>query len=144
MTNKWNNRFFELAKLIASWSKDKSTQVGAVIVSKDKRILSVGYNGFPQGINDNVSARHDRPTKYMWTEHAERNAIYNAGNNGVQLKDSILYCTMFPCADCARAIIQSGITEIYSPKPKEKRWSDSHMISNEMLIEANVKINNYE
>lgn len=144
MTNKWNDRFFKLAKLIATWSKDKSTQVGAVIVNKDKRILSVGYNGFPQGIDDELEIRHTRPIKYMWTEHAERNAIYNAGNNGVQLKDGILYCTMFPCADCARAIIQSGISEIYSPKPKEERWSDSHLTSSEMLIEADVKINYLE
>ncbi|MBT3703387.1 MAG: CMP deaminase, partial [Alphaproteobacteria bacterium] len=80
MTNsiKWDQRFLKLADEVATWSKDRSTQVGAVIVMKDRAPGPYGYNGFPRQIDDEAEERHNRPAKYKWTEHAERNAIYNA------------------------------------------------------------------
>lgn len=113
MSYKWHIRFLNLCNHIAEWSKDPSTQVGAVIVNDDKRIVSVGYNGFPQGVEDGDLKRYERPVKYVFTEHAERNAIYNANRVGVSTLNCILYCNYLPCPDCTRGIIQSGIKEVY-------------------------------
>lgn len=140
--NKWNNRFMELAKHISTWSKDKSRGVGAVIVSDEKRILSIGFNGFPSGINDDIEERHQRPVKYKWTEHAERNAIYNAGKHGISLQGATMYVTLFPCTDCARAIIQSGIKMLITKAPNfnDSKFGEDFKVSQEMLNEANVGI----
>lgn len=108
----WDQRFLDVAALVATWSKDRSTKVGAVIVGPKNNIVSVGYNGFPRGVNDDVEARHERPIKYKWTEHAERNAIYNAVLNNTPVEGASIYLTWYPCADCARAIIQSGIPRV--------------------------------
>jgi dCMP deaminase len=136
--SKWDERFMEMATLISTWSKDQSTHVGCVVV-KDRRILATGYNGFPRGCNDKSSERHLRPAKYMWTVHAETNAIYNAIRSGVPLEGSVLYCTMFPCADCAKAIVQSGIRSLVAPAPgNDERWVEHHRIATEMLIEAGI------
>jgi dCMP deaminase len=108
----WDNRFMEMALLVASWSKDRNTHVGCIIVGPQREVRSVGYNGFPRGVNDEVEARFERPLKYMWTEHAERNAIYNSSRMGLSLEGCTMYLNGdhgFPCTDCARAIIQCGI-----------------------------------
>ena len=117
----WNSKFVELARFIAGWSKDRSRKVGAVIVGPSKEILSIGYNGFPTGVNDDVEARHERPAKYAWTEHAERNAIYNAARVGVGLEGSTIYLPWYPCMDCARAIVQVGINDVVAVEPD---WDD--------------------
>lgn len=117
----WNERFVELARFIAGWSKDRSRKVGAVITGFNKEILSVGYNGFPRGVDDNVEARHERPAKYAWTEHAERNAIYNAARTGVKLEGATIYLPWYPCMDCARAIVQVGINDVVAVAPD---WND--------------------
>src|SRR5690349_7537513 len=104
----WDSRFMELALLVGSWSKDRSRQVGCVVVGPDNEIRSTGYNGFPREVDDSVEARHVKPAKYRWTEHAERNAIYNACLIGTPLKGCKMYLSWFPCMDCARAIAQSG------------------------------------
>ncbi|MCW8836697.1 MAG: CMP deaminase, partial [Rhodospirillales bacterium] len=78
MSDKWHVRFLQLAHQIASWSKDRSTKVGAVLVRPDRTPAPYGYNGFPRQVDDDIDDRHSRPDKYDWTEHAERNAIYNA------------------------------------------------------------------
>lgn len=101
-----------MAYFVALKSKDKSTKVGAVIVDPDHTILSTGYNSFPRGINDFVESRQQRPEKYHWFEHAERNAIYNAARKGIKLEGSILYTTGLPCTDCARGVVQAGIAEV--------------------------------
>ena len=113
---KWHSRFLKLAHEVASWSKDRSTKVGAVIMGPDRDPRSFGYNGFPRNVNDEVEERHERPLKYSWTEHAERNAIYNAGRFGVALAGCSIYINRFPCASCARAIIQCGISRICCPQ----------------------------
>ncbi len=143
-SDKWNYRFMELALHISTWSKDSSTKVGCVIVSPEKAILSMGYNGFPRGVNDDISTRHERPTKYDFVVHAEENALLNAGRNGTRLNGGILYVTMPPCTHCAGSIIQSGIKEIFYLEPEIQKqipgWRDSLNISFTMFKEAGVKV----
>lgn len=142
----WDEHFINMAELIAKKSKDRSTQVGCVIVGPDNEVRSTGYNGFPRGVDDDKAERHDRPAKYNYTEHAERNAIYNAARVGVPLKGCKLYLNFepCPCADCTRAIIQSGIVAIVGPaKPfpgKGQLWKESMKDSKEMLEEAGIKL----
>ena len=143
MNKKWIDRFYQHAIDVAKWSKDKNTKVGCVIVNEDKNILTCGYNGFPRGANDDDFAeRYEKPLKYMWTEHAERNAIYNATRNGVSLNNSIAFVTYFPCSDCARALIQVGVKRVYSPMPdfKHKKWGDSWQTSKDMFTECGVEL----
>jgi len=141
---KWDYRFMELAEIIAEWSKDKNTQTGAVIVhDKENTELTVGYNGFPRGADDDTDQRrYEKPMKYMWTEHAERNAIYKAARLGININGARMYCTYFPCVDCARAIIQSGISKIYSPKPdfNHHKWGESWTESIIMFRECGVEV----
>ena len=138
----WKKRMMDMAWHISLWSKDENTKVGCVIVDDDNTILSVGYNGHPRGLKDEVKERNERPLKYKYVVHAEINAIVNATRNGVSLKDSTLYCTYFPCNECAKAIINSGIKTVISYEPDfgHKRWGESFRISNEMLKECGVKV----
>jgi dCMP deaminase len=128
--------------LVASWSKDTNTKVGAVIVDTDNIVLSMGYNGFPRGCDDTKEDRYEKPIKYLYTEHAERNALYHAARHGVSLKGCTLYVTLFCCADCARGIIQSGITKVVAPKPdvEHVKWGEHFKAAIDMLNEANVEI----
>jgi len=143
----WSEYFFALIKIIREKSKDKSTKVGSIIVGPDNEIRSTGYNSFPRGINDDVLERHERPNKYLWFEHAERNAIYNAARVGTPLKGCTMYLFHLPCPDCARAIIQSGITKIIVSKENKLKWnspkyhvSEMYEVSTVMLQEAGVEI----
>lgn len=140
----WDTKFINLCNHIASWSKDESTKVGAVIVNSRNKIVSVGYNGFPINVDDNIASRKERPAKYLWTEHAERNAIYSAAELGISLRDCRLYCNYFPCPDCVRGIIQSGIKEIIfqhqDVNSNSESWSEAKKVSKQMLIEAQIKI----
>lgn len=116
MHYEWRVKFLRLAQHIAQLSDDKSTKVGCIIV-KDDIVVSTGYNGFPRKIIS-YPERHLRPAKYMWTEHAERNAIFNAARLGIALDGCSLFIASDPmwgpsCADCARAVIQSGIKAEY-------------------------------
>lgn len=116
----WDVRFVKLALDIAQWSKDPDTKVGAVIVGPDNEIRSTGYNGMCRGSNDDVESRYVKPGKYMYFEHAEKNAIYNAARIGVSLKGCTIYCESTAtndlcatsCIECCRAIIQSGVTRV--------------------------------
>lgn len=147
---KWDLRFMEMAKLISTWSKDRSTQVGVVVV-KDGRIISTGYNGFPRGVNDTIESRHERPAKYQWTEHGDRNALYDAAARGVSLQGCTMYIhsstvgVEFPCCDCARGIIQSGIVRLvtYPPAFQHERWGEDCKRAHAMLTEAGVKCDSY-
>ncbi len=139
---KWNLRFMDMAKLIATWSKDTSTKVGCVIIGPDKEVRSMGYNGFPRLVNDNIPERWTRPTKYDYVVHAEVNAVLNAARNGTNLSRAILYVTMPPCTHCAGAIIQAGIKEVIYMEPEERKqipgWRDSLATSFKMFDEAGV------
>lgn len=140
--SKWDKRFMEKASEIASWSKDTNTKVGAIVVDEDKIILTSGYNGFPRGCNDSIKSRFERPAKYMYTEHAERNALYHAARLGSSLKGGTMYATMFPCSDCARGIIQSGIIQVVAPKPDLNHhiWGESFKAALTMFKESKVKV----
>lgn len=148
MNKKWDEHFIELCKVVAKMSKDTSTKTGCVVVRSDKSIASTGYNGFPRGVDDSVESRYGRPQKYLYTEHCDRNAILTAAKHGVSLKDCTMYLTGPPCADCTRAIIQSGIKEVIWPtdNPFEtnpeiiERWGENVKVSLEMLSESGVGI----
>lgn len=144
MNLSWKRWFLGLADYVSGKSKDKSTKVGAIIVDDDNDIVSTGYNSFPRGVDDDVEERHQRPAKYMWTEHAERNAIYNAARRILKGKTLVLQYAPCPCHDCARAVIQSGIKKIVVPKGKEfpglGSWTDSLNVARQMLDEAGVEI----
>lgn len=145
-TIKWDIRFLEVARLIATWSKDRSTKCGCVFV-RDNRILSTGYNGFPAGTEDyETEAKHERPTKYMYFEHSERNGIYSAAKNGILLEGSIVYVTGPPCVDCTRALIQVGVVDIIIPKnhnfmkyaDNKNQYAEAAAACMEMLKNADV------
>lgn len=138
----WDKRWMDMAKLVASWSKDRSRTCGAVIVDERNVLVSVGWNGFPRGINDEVDARHERPVKYLWTEHAERNAIFNAAANGHKIAGCTMYLPWYPCADCARAIIQSGIKEIVGTEPdwNDRKYAADFKVVLEMLTECGLTV----
>ena len=112
----WDEYFMGIAKLSAMRSKDPNTQVGACIVSADNRILSIGYNGSPNGFHDDVFPwdREGEPlnTKYLYVCHAEMNAILNYRGSRKDLEGAKVYVDLFPCNECAKAIIQSGISEV--------------------------------
>lgn len=137
----WDKRLVELSRHVSEWSKD-STKVGAVIADSEHRVVSMGYNGLPSGCNDDIESRKERPLKYLYTEHAERNAIYSAAKNGIILAGCTMYLMWFPCADCARAIIQSGIVRVVCSKPDldTPKWGEHFKVSLEMFEEANVVI----
>ena len=141
--NKWDLRHYLLAMHVASWSKDPTTQVGAVIVGKCRRDISIGYNGFPPGIEDLPERYMDRPTKYLFTQHAERNALDNAR---FDCTDATLVTTMFPCVECTKSLISKGIKRLVTDAPPnplpngEKSWRDTVPVSRQMLDEAGVKI----
>lgn len=112
----WDTYFMAVAKLSSKRSKDPSTQVGACIVSDDNRILSIGYNGTPNGFNDDIfpwdREGHPLETKYLYVVHAERNAILNYRGNRKDFVNAKIYVDLFPCNECAKEIIQSGIKEV--------------------------------
>lgn len=137
----WDEYFMGVALLAAQRSKDPNTQVGACIVDDSKRILSTGYNGFPQGCSDDEfpwnrdEAKGD--TKYQFVVHAELNAILNA--SGKNLFGSTVYVALFPCNECAKAIIQSGIKEVVYLSDKYHD-TPSTIASRKMLNAAGVKL----
>jgi len=140
----WDQLFILQAQVIAQKSKDDSTKVGCVIVGDDNVVLSMGFNGFPRDIDETIPSRWERPEKYNWVEHAERNAIFNAARHGIRLCGARAYLNFEPrpCADCTRALIQAGIKEIIGPnrafsgKGAGTHYSIDH--ANLMLNEANV------
>jgi len=145
----WVDYFLNIAEAVKLKSKDKRTQIGAVIVGKDNEIVSTGYNSFPRGINDDIEERQVRPEKYYWFEHAERNAIYNAARIGVSLRDTTMYLTCgIPCSDCARGIISSGVKRIYcktiDTTRNREHWDEHAKRSIQMFQEAGVEIFYYE
>lgn len=139
----WDNFYLHLADEISYRSKDRSAKIGAVLV-KDNAILSMGYNGFPRGLNDDVEERHARPAKYSYTEHGERNAIYNAARHGIATLGSTMYTQGVPCADCSRAVIQAGVKKLVVRWQANEKifpaWIESCAKGREMLEEAGVEV----
>lgn len=149
---KWDARFLKMALGIADWSKDQSTKVGCVIVDDAGNVVSTGFNGLPRGLEDDVPARQERPEKYHWYEHGERNAIYSAARRGASVAGCTLYVTSTPskftcCTDCARGIIQSGIVRVVQEplqfdSEAQKRWAESTDRVITMFKEAGVQYDN--
>lgn len=140
LSNKWDKRYLQLAKTVGSWSKDPSTQIGAIAVGTKGQVLAQGYNGFPRGVLDNDERYNNRPTKYKYIVHAEQNLIYNATYNGVSLDRSTLYVTGLPvCSECAKGVIQVGVQRVVMPADFDiKGWGESWKLSESMFNEAGV------
>ena len=136
--SKWDSRFLDLATHVSDWSKDPSTHVGAVIVAEDKRIMSVGYNGFPRGVADTAERLNDRPTKYAFVAHAERNALDNTDQS---IRGCTMYVTLQPCPECVKSIIQRGVKKVvYKYNPERENLSNFMQYSLAMLVEAGVEV----
>ena len=134
----WNRRFLSLAEHIATWSKDPSTKVGAVIVDADRRIISTGYNGFPRDVEDLDERLNNRDVKYEMIVHGEINAIVFANQN---LQGTTLYTWPFmPCSRCAGIVIQSGIRTVVAPYNDNPRWQASFELTEQMFREAGVRL----
>ena len=140
LLNKWDLRYLKLAEEVASWSKDPSTQIGAIAVGNKGQVLSQGYNGFPRGIEDSLDRYDNREEKYKLVVHAEMNVIYNASYNGVSLNDSTLYVHGLPaCSECAKGIIQVGIKRVIMNRNETPpRWKESWKNTEKMFVEARV------
>ena len=139
----WDECFMRMAHVISERSKDPSTQAGAAIVDKNNVLVGLGYNGFPRGV-DNETFPWEREgefldTKYAYVCHAEENAIYNSNNS---TKNCKIYCTLFPCNECTKTIIQNGITEVIYESDK---YYDvpAFIASRRMLDAAGVKYRQY-
>lgn len=144
----WDALFMRHVYLIASKSKDTKTKIGAVLV-RDNAVISEGYNGICRGVSDDIIERFDRPEKYFWFEHAERNTIYRCARNGISTEGTTLYTQGLPCSDCTRGIIQSGIKEIVLHEEWEhgisiglnrEKWTTSGSRSDIMIYESKVKV----
>ena len=138
LTN-WDIRYMEMAALVGTWSKDPSTQVGAVIVSEDNHVVSVGFNGFPRGISDDERL-NNRECKYMTTIHAEMNALMFANQ-------SVEGCTLYvhpmqPCSRCTTCLIQSGIKKIVTKmlSKTHERWYNDFKNARMLLNEAGIEL----
>ena len=137
--NKWDARWLEMAGIVSTWSKDPSTQIGAIAV-RDKRLISTGYNGFPRGIQDLDDRWNNREEKYKYVVHAEMNCIYNANYHNQSLKGSTMYIVGLPvCHECAKGIIQAGVIRVVAEfKDAPLKWAKSTEITEKMFKEADV------
>jgi dCMP deaminase len=171
INDRWIEKIQRFVTTAETLSKDRSHGVGCVIVDQEMGIRTVAYNGFPRGVIDegkdvikwllangyttstfatekvtslmqDVEARHNRPDKYFFTEHAERNAIYACARAGTATNNCIMVIKWFPCADCARAIIQAGIKTLVACHPdlNDERWGHSWAIALKMLTESKIQI----
>jgi dCMP deaminase len=114
----WDETWIKMAHEFSKKSKDPSTKVGCVIIGEGNTLLSIGFNGFPRNVDEvNHPERWDRPAKYVWVEHAERNCCYNAARNGIKLRGATAYLNWdpIPCVECTKALIQSGIASVVGP-----------------------------
>ena len=134
--DKWHKRFLDLCEHVATWSKDPSTKLGSVIVDSKKRVVSIGYNGFPRGVDDRHDRYNDRPTKYLFVAHAERNALDNAP---MMVDNCTMYVTLLPCNECAKSIIQKGITKVVTYRPTREdvfNWNITLTMFNEAGVDV--------
>lgn len=144
---RWDRRFLEMALLVATWSKDPSTQTGCVVV-RGRRVLATGYNGFPRGVRDLDHRYAQRELKYKFVAHCDRNAIDDAAHRGVPLAGADMYLTGPPCNECMKSIIQAGILRVVWPVDNKferdpatlRRWADSIKVTWLMAEEARVQL----
>jgi dCMP deaminase len=133
---KWTARFLNLAKHIATWSKD-STQVGAVAVSHSKQVLETGFNGLPRGVQD-LPERMERPAKYLWTSHAEENLVSHAAR--AVLEGSTVYVTHLCCSRCARTLINAGVAKVVCGDGTTSMPAEEFEVATTMFREAGVEL----
>lgn len=140
MSIKWDTRFLELSESIATWSKDPSRGVGAVIVSPMKQVLATGYNGLPRGVEDHPE-RLERPVKYDLIVHAEMNAIIQCARNGITPVGATMYSSFSPCIHCTLSIVQAGIARVVTRAIAEgdAHWNESLEKSISMLKEVGIE-----
>ena len=141
----WDEYYLDICAKVAARSKDPNTQIGCVIAGPAHEIRSTGYNSLPRGIRDDVPERLERPAKYLWMEHAERNAIYNAARCGTPLDGCTLYVEIMPCMDCGRALVQAGIREVVVSRARMSQYSSEYYEEHfqrveELLQEAKVRV----
>jgi len=141
----WDEYYLNICREVAARSKDPNTQVGCVIAGPAHEIRTTGYNSLPRGIRDDVPERLERPTKYLWMEHAERNAIYNAARCGTPLEGCTLYVEIMPCMDCGRALVQAGIREVVISGQRMSQYSSEYFDEHfqkvqELFQEAGVRV----
>lgn len=140
---KWDRRFLQLSDQIATWSKDPSRGVGAVIVSPARQIVATGFNGLPRGFAD-LPERLQRPVKYDLVVHAELNAIIQCGRNGVSAVGCTLYTSFAPCVHCSLAMVQAGIARVVTWEPDlagaDAHWNESIEKSRLVLGEVGVSL----
>jgi len=141
----WAEYFIRMAYLVSHKSKDLSSKIGSVL-TRDNMVLSCGFNGIPKGCNDNAEYRNERPEKYYFYEHSERNCLYFAARNGINTNNSVLYTLAVPCSDCARGLIQAGVSKVYyhyqhnaNFEFENPKWAESVKRSLEMFDESGVK-----
>lgn len=143
----WVERYIKLAREVSTWSKDPSRQIGAVVISNSGQVLAQGYNGFPRGIFDRPERYNNRELKYKLVVHAEMNCIYNATRNGTSLNGASLYVWGLPvCNECAKGIIQVGITNVIWSTNEEipPIWEESMRLTQQMFNESGIDFNRYE
>ena len=134
----------DLCRKASESSADPDTRVGCVVV-RGAEVLALGCNTFPQGVEDHTGERSARPDKYLWIEHAERNAIYSAAYTGIRLAEARMYVDLMPCVECARAIIQAGISEVIVSADRmlsytSDRYTEQHALAERMLAEAGLSV----
>lgn len=137
--SKWDARFLDMAATVATWSKDPKRRVGAVIADADHRVVSVGYNGFPRGVNDSPALLEDPQQKLLRTLHAEANALLFAAR---PVANCTAYVTYPPCSQCAAMLIQAGIARVVSFQSGEapSKWAASWEAAEQMMREAGVDL----
>jgi dCMP deaminase len=134
------HRFLRLAGEVASWSKDPKGGVGAVLVDERKRVVGLGFNGFPDRIADDETLLNDPDAKLPRMIHAEMNAVLNATSS---VRGSALFTTLTPCAECAKLIIQAGVAAVYRlphPEQRHRRWTASFETAAAILAEAGIPV----
>jgi len=138
MNRKWIDRYMALARHVAQWSRDPSTQVGAIIVGKNRNQIALGYNGFPVGVTDTQERLNDREVKYHLIQHAERNVIDQAA---FDLEGATLVTTQHPCHECAKSIVSKRIKRVICPPaPQREPWRKSSEWAALILLEADVEL----
>tara|TARA_A100001011_G_scaffold398330_1_gene502361 strand:+ start:858 stop:1346 length:489 start_codon:yes stop_codon:yes gene_type:complete len=143
--NKWDVRFVRMAKEVAEWSKDPSTQVGSIAV-KNRKIIATGYNGFPKGIKDAPRDLYDREMKLKLTVHAEKNMIYNAVEHGVKLEGSTVYIWGLPtCEECWKGLVQVGVSRVVMPDIEfnSGKWKEGCKFAKEYMEDVGIEVKEY-
>lgn len=137
MSEKWDQRFFNLALHVSEWSKDPRTVVGAVVVNDQKQVIGLGFNGFPRGVKDTPERYIDRPTKQLFVSHAEQNALDSCFSDP---RGATLYSSLFPCFHCAKSIIQRGIKRVVTTQPLQEGAPHHFEVSQTMFSESGVEV----